>query len=189
MDINQFHVGHIRHAKLTSPLGNSRPVVMESAILVDNNDLECPLMDLQEFYNGWCSDRLRAWPRNRDLIVGRSFSLVLISGKTVTKNNELNQRFWEELIAYFPIYDTGHTENDDSNNSSIVACVFVIAVTFLPSRCLATIGRFLSSCCLATIRGFLPSRCLATIGGIHRHMHTATWSHKPTIFFKIRKVG
>jgi hypothetical protein len=38
-----------------------------------------------------------------------------------------------------------HIENDASNNSSIVACVFVIAVTFLPSRC------------LATIRGLLPS--------------------------------
>jgi uncharacterized membrane protein YozB (DUF420 family) len=28
-------------------------------------------------------------------------------------------------------------ENNTSNNSSIVACVFVAAVTFLPSRCLA----------------------------------------------------
>jgi hypothetical protein len=27
----------------------------------------------------------------------------------------------EELIVYFPRYDTGHTENDASNNSSIVA--------------------------------------------------------------------
>jgi hypothetical protein len=49
------------------------------------------------------------------------------------------KKFWEELIAYFPSYDTGHIENDASNNSSIVACVFVTAVTFLPSRCL-TIG-------------------------------------------------
>jgi hypothetical protein len=29
-----------------------------------------------------------------------------------------------------------------SNNSSIVACVFVTAVTFVPSRCLATKGEF-----------------------------------------------
>jgi hypothetical protein len=36
----------------------------------------------------------------------------------------------------------GHIENDTSNNSSIVACVFVTAVRFLPSRCLATIGFF-----------------------------------------------
>jgi hypothetical protein len=43
----------------------------------------------------------------------------------------------------------GHIENDSSKNSSIVACVFVSEVTFLPRRYLATIG------------GFLPSRCLA----------------------------
>jgi hypothetical protein len=64
------------------------------------------------------------------------------------------QTFWGELIAYFPWYDTGRIENDASNNSSIVACVFVTAVRFLPSRCLATIGEFLPSHCLATIRGF-----------------------------------
>jgi hypothetical protein len=51
-----------------------------------------------------------------------------------------NKKFWEELIAYFSWYETGHIENEASNNSSIVACVFVTAVTFLPSRCLATIG-------------------------------------------------
>jgi hypothetical protein len=92
-----------------------------------------------------------------------------------------NRKFWEELIAYFPLYKTGHIENDTSNNSSIVVCLFVTVVTFLQSHCLATIGRFLPSCCLAKIRGFLPSRCLATIGeflssrclatirGIHTH--------------------
>jgi hypothetical protein len=53
-----------------------------------------------------------------------------------------NNRFWEELIAYFPWYDTGHIDNDESNNSFIVACVFVTAVTFLPCRCLATIGGY-----------------------------------------------
>jgi hypothetical protein len=58
-----------------------------------------------------------------------------------------NRKFWEELIAYFPWCDTAHMKNDASN-SSIVACVFVTAVKFLPS------------CCLATIRGFLTSRCL-----------------------------
>jgi hypothetical protein len=54
-----------------------------------------------------------------------------------------NKKFWEELIAYFPWYDTGHIRNGASNNSSIVTCVFVTAVTFLPSRCLATTGGFL----------------------------------------------
>jgi hypothetical protein len=53
------------------------------------------------------------------------------------------KKFWEELIAYFPWYDTRHIENDASNNSFVVACAFVTAVTFLRSRCLATIGRIL----------------------------------------------
>jgi hypothetical protein len=66
----------------------------------------------------------------------------------------INEKFWEELISYFPWYDTGHIENDASNNCSIVAGVFVNAVTFLPSRCLAKIGRFLPSPCLPTIRGY-----------------------------------
>jgi hypothetical protein len=34
-----------------------------------------------------------------------------------------DKKFWEELIAYFPWYDTDRIENDVSNNSSIVACV------------------------------------------------------------------
>jgi hypothetical protein len=62
-----------------------------------------------------------------------------------------SKKFWEQLNAYFPRYDTGHIENDASNNSSIVTCVSVTAVTFLPSR------------------------CLATIRGIHRHTHR-TWT-------------
>jgi hypothetical protein len=53
-----------------------------------------------------------------------------------------NKKFWEELLAYFPWYDMGHIENDASNNFSIVACVFVTAVTSLRSRCLATIGGY-----------------------------------------------
>jgi hypothetical protein len=53
-----------------------------------------------------------------------------------------NKKFWEELIVYFRWYDTGHIENEVSNNSFIVACVFVTAVTFLASRCIATIRDF-----------------------------------------------
>jgi hypothetical protein len=48
---------------------------------------------------------------------------------------------------------------------SIVARVYVTAVTFLPSHCLATIGGFLPSRCVATIRGFFLSCCLVTTGG------------------------
>jgi hypothetical protein len=79
-----------------------------------------------------------------------------------------NSKFWEELIACFPWYDTGHIENDASNNYSIVACIFVTAVTFLPCRCLATIGGFLPSRRLAIIGRFLPTRCLATVRGFYR---------------------
>jgi hypothetical protein len=53
-----------------------------------------------------------------------------------------NKKFWEELIAYVSWYDTDHIENNASNNSSIVACVFVAAETFLTSRCLATRGEY-----------------------------------------------
>jgi hypothetical protein len=74
------------------------------------------------------------------------------------------KKVWEEPIVYFPWYDTGHIENDASNNSSIAACVFITSVKFLPSGCLATIGGY-------------------------THTHAATWSHKPTLFFKNRKVG
>jgi hypothetical protein len=124
----------------------------------------------------------------------------------------LYKKFLEELIAYFSWYDTGHVENGASNNSSNVSCVFVTAVIFLPSRCLATIGGLYPNRCLATIGAFVPRRCLATIGVIctkplpsnnkgtftellpsndkgDTHTQTVMWSHKPTIFFQNRKVG
>jgi hypothetical protein len=65
-----------------------------------------------------------------------------IPGDSNVHNYLLNIKFWEELIAYLSWYDTGHIENDASNNYSSVACVFVAAVTFLPSRCLASIKYF-----------------------------------------------
>jgi hypothetical protein len=43
-------------------------------------------------------------------------------------NKQTYKKFWEELITYFPWYDTDLIENDVSNNSSVVACVFVTAV-------------------------------------------------------------
>jgi hypothetical protein len=62
-------------------------------------------------------------------------------------------QFWAKLIAYNPWYDTDRIENDKSNNSSTVAYIFVVVVTFLPRRYLATIG-FLQSLCLATIKWY-----------------------------------
>jgi hypothetical protein len=43
-------------------------------------------------------------------------------GVSPNRADEFNKKFWEELFAYFPWYDTGLIENDASNNSSIVAC-------------------------------------------------------------------
>jgi hypothetical protein len=45
----------------------------------------------------------------------------------------------------FLLYDMDRTENDASDNSSIVASVFVAAVTFLLSRCLSTIGEHIQT--------------------------------------------
>jgi hypothetical protein len=67
----------------------------------------------------------------------------------IDSKSKNNKKFWEELVAYFPWYDTGRNENYVSNNSSIFVCVFVTEVRFLPSRCLATIG------------GFLPNRAVS----------------------------
>jgi hypothetical protein len=66
---------------------------------------------------------------------------------TFSRNALPKKKFWEELIAYFPWYVTDRNKNGP-NNSSILACVFIIVATFLPSRC------------LATIRGFLPNRAV-----------------------------
>jgi hypothetical protein len=82
-----------------------------------------------------------------------------------------NKKYWEELIAYFPWYDKGYIENDASNNSSIVACVFVTAVTFLPSN----------------DKGIFTEPFLTTIGGYtHRQQRDLI---SLLYFFKIRKVG
>jgi hypothetical protein len=54
-----------------------------------------------------------------------------------------NKRFLEELKPTFLGYDTDRLDNDASNNSSIVACVFIAAVIFQPSSCLAMIGEYI----------------------------------------------
>jgi hypothetical protein len=69
--------------------------------------------------------------------------------------------FWEELIAFFPC-DTDHIENDVSNNYSILACVFVAAITCFTDSLPKTIG------------GFSPNRCLATTGR-YTYGYTGGW--------------
>jgi hypothetical protein len=59
-------------------------------------------------------------------------------------------KIWEDPVYYFPWNDTDRIENDGSNYSSIVAYIFFAAVTFLPSRYLATILESLPSSYLGT---------------------------------------
>jgi hypothetical protein len=97
-------------------------------------------------------------------------------------------------------------ENDMSNNSSIVFCVFVAAVTFLQSCCLATIGEYIyrhrdwwegfmkytiemGSVAMIYIRSFIKigSGIQKLLGGdaqtcthhtrTHAHTHTHTHTH------------
>jgi hypothetical protein len=79
----------------------------------------------------------------------------------------------------FPWYDTGHTENDASNNSSIVASAFVPAVKFLQSPSLATIGGFLPIRCLATIVGYTDAqqRDLISLLSLFRKNRVGSWDH------------
>jgi hypothetical protein len=56
-----------------------------------------------------------------------------------TRNKQEVLGTTNRLFSFFLRYDTGRIENDAFNNFSVGACVFVAAVTFLPSRCLATI--------------------------------------------------
>jgi hypothetical protein len=56
-----------------------------------------------------------------------------------TNNHKIHNNKWITSRTFL-WYDTNRIENDAFNNSSIVACVFVAAVTSLPSRCLATRG-------------------------------------------------
>jgi hypothetical protein len=63
-------------------------------------------------------------------------------------------------------------ENDASNISSVVASVFVAAVTFLRSRCLVTIGGIhRHRDAMIYIRSFIKtdSGIQMLIGGIHIH--------------------
>jgi hypothetical protein len=75
---------------------------------------------LHIFFDEW--DRVRTW---------EAPSIVNDIKEVLGRTNRL-----------LSLIDTGHIENDASNNSSIFACVFVTAVTFLPSCSLATIGGY-----------------------------------------------
>jgi hypothetical protein len=106
------------------------------------------------------------------------------------RNGRRNKMFWEEPIACFLWNDKDRTENDASNNSAVVAFVFVAAVTFMPDRCLTTTEGY-------TYRHRLRERfmtCAVEIGSgatFHKYWfrHSKWWwghtqkawrSHKPT---------
>jgi hypothetical protein len=101
-----------------------------------------------------------------------------------------NNKFWEELIAHFFWYDTGHIENDASKNSSIVTCVFVTAVTCLSRNDRGIFTEPLPSNDRVFFTEPLPSNDKGTftepLPSNHRgDTHTATLYHKPTFnFFK-----
>jgi hypothetical protein len=52
--------------------------------------------------------------------------------------NTINKKFWETLIVRFPLIRHGPHRKRRVQEFFIVSCVFVAAVTFSPSRCLAT---------------------------------------------------
>jgi hypothetical protein len=76
--------------------------------------------------------------------------LVLISPLRYRQQEFLGRT--NRLLSLIP---HGPHWKNASNNSYIVACEFITAVTFLPS------------CFLAMIKGCLPSRCLVTMGNTH----------------------
>jgi hypothetical protein len=119
-----------------------------------------------------------------------------------------NKKFWKELIAYYPWYYTDCIENDASNNSPIVACVFVAAVMFLLSRCLATIGgihiqthklmrgiyevsRWDGPRCHDIHTKFHKDwfRHSKVFSGWFTDTQTTWWSHKPKLKTKLRGFG
>jgi hypothetical protein len=104
-------------------------------------------------------------------------ALVQFSKFAAGPRQHINGPLERNIIAYFPWYETDHIENDASNNSSIVACVFVTAVTFVPSRCLATMGFFTDPLPGNDKGDFFTEPLPSNDKG---DIQTATWSYKPT---------
>jgi hypothetical protein len=125
------------------------------------------------------------------------------------QDGKQNKKYWEELIAYFSCYYTAHVENDASDTSSIVVCVFVAMSIFLQSHCLATRGGFSPSQWLGMrdLRNTLEmgsgamiymSCFIKTGSAIQKLIGVDTKTHRqlgdrirllPFFFFKIWKIG
>jgi hypothetical protein len=109
-----------------------------------------------------------------------------------------NKKFWEEVITYLPRYDMDRIKNGASNNSSIFACVFVAALTYLPSRCLSTIWGYtyrhkdwweiiieyavlMGSDAKVYVPNYVKSRSsIRKLIGGYKVTQTEWWSKKPT---------
>jgi hypothetical protein len=106
--------------------------------------------------------------------------------------------FWKNESPSFLWHDSDSIENDASNNSSTVGCVFVAAVMFAQSRCPATIGAIHTDTKTLgsdEVRRWDWFRC----HDIHVQLHkgwfrrsrfetgAGWWSHTPTFTFSNKK--
>jgi hypothetical protein len=112
--------------------------------------------------------------------------MILIEFQKFMETISVNKKFREERIPYFPLIWISCIENDTTDNSSIVACVLITTLTFLPSCCLVMIGGYryadrwegfmkytaeLSSCTMTYIPSFtnMQSGIQKLMGGTQRH--------------------
>jgi hypothetical protein len=140
-------------------------------------------------------------PCNFSYITGLDTRILRISRCCIFNHTIKNKKLWQELFAYFPSVRHATYKNHTFNNYSIV-CVFVAPVTFLPSRCLATIsdthidiqidGRHLWSTPLRQTQvpwhiykvSLRPVQTFYSwFGAGEVHWRTVRWYHKPTVFF------
>jgi hypothetical protein len=151
-----------------------------------------------------------------------SFKFIQRNACMVEEPYIMYKKFWEELIVHFSLIQHGpHKKRNnygDTHRQQGDLIIFVTMVTFLPSRCLATIRGFLPIRCLAMMEGdtlsliwhrshwkqriqqfFYCWVCIPYCGNVsseplpnndkggYTYTRTATWTHKPPLFFKIGK--
>jgi hypothetical protein len=63
---------------------------------------------------------------------------VLIEPDAVLHGFSINKKFWEELMAYFPLIRDGPYRKRRPQTILLMLRVFVATGTCIPSRCLAT---------------------------------------------------
>jgi hypothetical protein len=98
-------------------------------------------------------------------------ALSQTTNSSASDNQINNKKFWEELIAYFPLYDTGHIEND------------TFSILFYCCACIRYRGNVSTEPLPSNDRGIFTEPLCSNDKGIHIHTQTATWSHKLTFIF------